>query len=243
MKSNLLQFLFGESQVREEAEDVLDENFQAMLEKAAAEEDKEMSASKKSLSAALSDVGLKCCKSDGPEDNILCLDSREDYADAVRKLGDPDVMHKLAVDGWVATLGGDVSMHNEEPHYTIHFLEIKTADSGDSDKAEKVKKIVDKAREFATTELDRDDDSNPVEAGDGDMTKVKLPKAKDGKTPESVKEGLAPQALADQLLETERADVKALLTKAEQRVDKLKKKGFKKEHFAKQLKKAVNRQK
>lgn len=201
MKSNLLQFLFGESQQREEVEDILDESFTAMLEQAAAEEDKEMAASKKSLSAALNDIGLKCCKSDGPEDNVLCLDNREDYADAVRKLHDPDVMHKLATNGWVALLGGDTNMHNEEPHFVIKFLEIKTADTGDAEKAEKMKGVLDKAREFATTELDRDDDNNPVDSTDDGITKVKLPKAKDGKAPEAVKEGLTASQTVDKLLE------------------------------------------
>lgn len=201
MKSNLLQFLFNESQQREEVEDILDDGFAKLLEQAAEEEDKEMTANKKSLSAALNDVDLKCCKSDGPEDNVLCLDSREDYADAVRKLSDPEVMHKLATSGWVALLGGDTNMHNEEPNFVIKFLEIKTADTGDGESGEKMKGVLDKAREFATTELDRDDDSNPVDSTDDDIKKVKLPKAKDGETPASVKEGVTAAEMVNTLLE------------------------------------------
>ena len=88
---------------------------------------------------------------------------REEYISAINALTDPDTMHKLAVKGWVATKCGDQAMSQEEPEYKIRFLEISTAEGSDKDKGEDQEAILKKAQEFASTEVDRDDEMNPVE--------------------------------------------------------------------------------
>ncbi len=84
-------------------------------------------------------------------------------------------------------------MSNEEPELRIGFIEIATAESGDSDKAEeKPKEIAKQGRERDTTELDRDDDDlNPVESDDGEMggKTTGVGKAKDGEAPEGKPKG------------------------------------------------------
>jgi hypothetical protein len=109
------------------------------------------------------------------------------------------VMHKLAEQGWIAVRCEDTATNREQPAFTIRFIEITTVDTSDGKRGENQKAMVKKAREFATTPVDRDDDfTKPKGTGVG--------KASDGKTPESTKESVKARKLADTLLDENEDD-------------------------------------
>lgn len=195
MKTNLLSFLFLESAEADAAEAEgrelnIAENLERLFEAAAEIETSELESKKTPLAKALGEFGI--ADSDlqlDPEGFCLVTDNRDRYNDILTVLGNADAMHKLAEMGWVVTKPGDDAMTNEPANYRVRFLEITTVDTGDKDKAdEKVKAITKKAREFATTPLDRDDDDlNPVEADDSDKMGKKqtgVGKPKEGEDPE-----------------------------------------------------------
>ncbi len=191
MSKRFLEFLYGlpPSGV---PDNPLESAFAHLFEEAAAEEDLQMDTSKAPLVKALSAIGIE--GGDIDEHPGWCdfhTDCADKYREAVKLLADYDNVYKLAQAGWVATLGGDAAMSNEPPEFHIHFLEIGEAETSDAEKAEKIKTITKDAREFATTELDRDDD-NPVEAPDigTKLAKTKgIGQAADGAAPEGTPKG------------------------------------------------------
>lgn len=197
-RKDLLSFLFGESAELESAEsDQQDlkilENLERFFEDAAEAEQSELKAKKTPLAKALSEFGISDADLQmDPEGFVIVTDNHDKYVDAVTVLSTADAMHKLAEMGWVVTKPGDVAMTNEPAEYKIRFLEITTVEQNDRepkgggyDTANR-EEVIKKAEEFATTPMDRDDDLNPVENGDGKMSKknVGLGKAKDGEEPE-----------------------------------------------------------
>jgi hypothetical protein len=209
MKNNLLEFLYGVSQQESEIEDVLDQSFAALFEKADAEEAEAMKAEKSPLSAALKAIGITGeALHEDPDGFCLVTDDKETYIEACRKLSEPDNMHTLAVKGWVATHGGDQAMANEAPEFKIKFLEITTTDGNgedNSETAEKESTIIKQGREFATQEPDHDDDLSPVDhdAPEGNkLKKVSIGKATDGAKPKgTIKDSLSATEIVDGLLE------------------------------------------
>jgi hypothetical protein len=207
MKKNLLEFLYGVSQQESEIDDVLDQDFAALLEKADAEEAEAMKAEKTPLSAALKAIGITGeALHEDPDGFCLITDDRETYFEACRKLSEPDNMHTLAVKGWVATHGGDQAQANELPQFKIKFLEITTTEGdGESnkEKGEDLSAIIKAGREFATEEPEHDDELSPVEhdAPDGNkLKKVTLPKATDGEQPKGkIKDSSAHDIVANML--------------------------------------------
>lgn len=190
MKKNLLEFLYGVSQQESQIDDVLDQDFAALLEKADAEEAEVMKAEKAPLSAALKSIGVTGeALHEDPEGFALITDDRATYLEACAKLASAEAMHALAVKGWVASHCGDQAMSNEAPEYKIRFLEITTTEGdGDSnkEKGEAESTIIKQGREFATEEPEHDDDLNPVDhdAPDGNkLKKVKIGKPTDGAKP------------------------------------------------------------
>jgi hypothetical protein len=189
MKTNFLKFLFLESADADSKEWTGDDiNLDKVFEAAAEAESSELTSKKTPLATALKEFGISDADLQmDPEGFCLCTDNKERYTDIVTVLGSADAMHKLAEMGWVVTKPGDAAMTSEPAEYKVRFLEITTVDTGDKDKAnEKIKAVTDKAREFATTEMDRDDELNPVETEDDKMGKAQtgVGKAKDGAEPE-----------------------------------------------------------
>lgn len=205
MKKNLMEYLFGVSQQESEIESILDEDFAALLEQADAEEGEQMAASKTPLVDALKSVGITAGElHEDPAGFCFITSDREEYVSAINALTDPETMHKLAVKGWVATKCGDQAMSQEEPEYKIRFLEISTAEGSDKDKGEDQEAIIKKAQEFASTEVDRDDEMNPVEQLPSKMgPKDKgIGKATDGEKPKgSIKDSLTAKDLVASMLE------------------------------------------
>lgn len=205
MKKNLMEYLFGVSQQESEIESILDEDFAALLEQADAEEGEQMAASKTPLVDALKSVGITAGElHEDPAGFCFYTSDREEYISAINALTDPDTMHKLAVKGWVATKCGDQAMSQEEPEYKIRFLEISTAEGSDKDKGEDQEAILKKAQEFASTEVDRDDEMNPVEQLPSKMgPKDKgVGKTTDGADPKgNIKDSLTAKDLVASMLE------------------------------------------
>jgi hypothetical protein len=190
MKKNLLEFLYGVSQQESQIDDVLDQDFAALLERADAEEAEAMKAEKTPLSAALKAIGITGeALHDDPDGFSLITDDRATYLEACAKLADAESMHTLATKGWVATHCGDQAMSNEAPEYKIRFLEITTTEGNDDDNPEKGEAesaIMKQGREFATEEPEHDDDLSPVDhdAPEGNkLKKVSIGKATDGAKP------------------------------------------------------------
>lgn len=209
MKTNLLEFLYGVSQQEAEIDDVLSDDFSKLLEQADSEEAESLKAEKAPLSAALKSLGISSeALHEEPAGYALITDDRETYLNACAKLADAEAMHALAKKGWVATHCGDQAMSNEVPEYKIRFLDIATT-TGDgtdnSNAAEGDEKLLKKAREFATTEPEHDEDLNPVDhsAPEGNkLAKVKIGKAKDGAAPEkAVNDSQDAGAIVSSLLE------------------------------------------
>lgn len=200
-KRDLLSFLFLESTEAESSESDsrelnIAENLERLFEEAAEIEKGELESKKTPLAKALSTMGISDAESDlelDTEGFVLSTDNHERYTDAMTVLGSADAMHKLAEMGWVVTRPGDNAMTNEPPNYRIRFLEITTVDANDRepkggtyDTANR-EEVIKKAEKFAATPMDRDDDElNPVENGDGKVSKrdAGVGDPKDGAEPE-----------------------------------------------------------
>lgn len=164
MKHDLIQFLFVDSQLEEEASNFSAE-LSALFEKA--DKDEALSVKKTPLTSALKEIGI--------ESENLELDARgfalvtsdgDEFRSVCSILAEPSNLHKLAELGWVCSHPGDVAMTGEQPEYHIRFMDISTVGTDSKEKAEKTKSIIKNAREFATTELDREDDFKKP-SGDG----------------------------------------------------------------------------
>jgi hypothetical protein len=192
MKRNILSFLFLESTQGEDRLDIA-ENLERLFEAAEESVTTALESKKTPLAKALGDLGIDNADLQlDPEGFCMITDDQDYFSNALNVLGTPDAMHKLAQMGWVVTKQGDVAMTGEPAEFRIRFLEITTVEASDGDKAsEKANEIAKKAREFASTPMDRDD-SNPVETEDGKMGKGQegVGKVKDGAEAEkSIHEG------------------------------------------------------
>jgi hypothetical protein len=205
MKNNWLEFLYGASQVDEAIEDVLTDDFAALLEQADSAEAESLAADKTTLSAALKAIGINSSGlQEDPEGFALITDDRDQYIAAINILSDPDSMHELCKRGWVASKCGDQAMTNENPEFKLRFLEIATTSGNDKDTAEEESTIIKNAREFASEEPEHDDE-NPVdhEAPDGNkLKKVTVGEPTDGEKPKgTIKDSLNADELVASMLE------------------------------------------
>lgn len=185
----MLAYLYGDSQVESEVEET-----KAAIERIMEEAEKEepLKPKRTPLVNALKALGLDDVDSEieyDPEGFSLKCGEEDEHRRYVRILMEPDAMEKLAKLGWVVTRCGDVAMTNEPAEFRIRFLEITTCDSSEdgnwpAPNPDLVKKAIEKGREFATTEFDRDDE-NPVEDETApNKKKAGVGDAKDGADPE-----------------------------------------------------------
>lgn len=189
MNKNLIAFLFSESQIRDDLGDI-GEDLTHLFEKAAEVEDRDAVNSKTDLASALGKVGIEYLDLEqDPSGAVARFETRAQYSAALNLVAEPDNMHALATLGWVPLPVGDVAMSNEDAEFRMRFLEIATAGSSDDEKEVDAKAISKDARQFATTEVDRDsDEMNPVETDDKGG-EPKMGKAKDGADPEGKPKG------------------------------------------------------
>jgi len=212
MRKNLLEFLFGQNAVSESSRN-LGEDVVKLFEDAAGEEVEQMTANKKPLAAALKTIGVSGKVIEGPQWCEIKFNNEADYRENLATLSDADNTHTLAELGWVVAKCGDAGMSGEAPDFKIGFIELSTPEPSDKDKPEDLEKISKEAQKFAATELERDDDMNPVETDHkpGKDGQKGIGKEKDGAKPEGKPKGVgeskkrgAPSArqLADQMLES-----------------------------------------
>lgn len=219
MRTNLLEFLFGENAVCETKGHDLGEQIVRLFEEADEAEGVEMVANKKPLADALKALGIDEPVETGAHWCEIHCDDDAKYHDYTRKLVDPDAMTKLAEMGWVLVKCGDNGMANEKPDYRLGFIEIECNYTGAQDKpgkADNLEKMRKDAQKDASTEFKRKNSKDPakgntVEIDDPKMgdRQTGIGKAADGKDPEGtpkgatkkVKESKTIKALADSLLE------------------------------------------
>lgn len=205
MKNNWLEFLYGASQVDEAIEDVLTDDFAALLEQADSAEAESLAADKAPLTTALKAIGINSSGlQEDPEGYVLITDDRDQYIAAIEKLSDPDSMHELAKRGWVAFKCGDQAMTSENPEFKLRFLEITTTTGNDKDTGEEESTIIKNAREFASEEPEHDDE-NPVDhdAPEGNkLKKVTVGEPTDGEKPKgTIKDSIDASDLVASMLE------------------------------------------
>ena len=200
MKSNLLGFLFGESQVREEIDAQLEDELTRLFEAA---DDADLQTRKTPLVDALKAIDVSGDVEDDPEGFCLRFDDGDDYRQTLAKLGEPDNFHKLAELGWVVAKCGDEAMANEPACFKVRFLEISTAEAGKSDNVPNLEKIRKDSQKDASTQQDRkSDDLNPVEVKNygSDDNQKGVGDAKDGTGPEGTPKGSTKSESAEHIL-------------------------------------------
>lgn len=172
----LYQFLYGESQVREEI-DGLPDDLVAVFEDL--EHQEALEPKKEPLANALKEIGLDVSELQvDPAGFVVTTSDEAKYSSAIDLLVQSDNIHKLAELGWVFADCGDSAPTDQEPSFRIRFLELTTAETNDSDKAESIENILKAAREFATEPLKRETNfKKPKGSGVG--------KASDGDTVDS----------------------------------------------------------
>ena len=189
MRKNLLEFLFGDTVIRESSQN-LGEQVLKLFEEAADEETDEMVATKEPLVTALKSLGITGtvdAKAQGAE--LIC-DCPEQYREYIGILFNPENMNVLASKGWVAACCGDQAMTFEPAELKIGFIEIATVETDDKDKAPDLEKVLKDAQKFASTEVEHDDD-NPVEFDDktSNSRDKGVGDPADGKAPEGTPKG------------------------------------------------------
>jgi hypothetical protein len=194
MKNDLLNFLFVESAEADAAEGSLNiaANLERLFEAAAEAEEGELESKKTPLAKALKEFGIEADLELDPEGLSITTDDRQRYEDIITVLGSAEAMHKLAEMGWVVTRPGDDAMTNEPPAYRVRFFEITPVETDHKEKSDETAlEITKKARKFATTPMDRDDELNSVDNEDGKMgeRQTGVGKAKDGEQPEGKPKG------------------------------------------------------
>lgn len=179
----LFQFLYGESQVREEI-DGLPEDMIAVFEDL--EHQEALEPKKEPLSNALKEIGVDVSDLQvDPEGFVAVTSDEAKYTSAIQALVQPDNIHKLAELGWVFADCGDDAPTDAEPHFRIRFLSLDVAELSDKDKAGKLEKVFKDAHDFLNEPLDRETNfKKPKGSGVG--------KATDGETAgsSSVKEAI-----------------------------------------------------
>ena len=181
--SEILKFLYGESQVRAELENYADGASELIT---LLTEEEGVETNKTTLVNALKklDLGLDKIEIDA---SGFCLTSgdRDAYTTAWTALREPDAMHALAQHGWVAVNCGEQNMANQPDLYKIRFLEVSTAKAA-PDQDGDMEAVIKQAREFATEPLEMPD-GEPVPAKPA--KKAKQP-TQGGNPPGTVKDSL-----------------------------------------------------
>ena len=187
--SKLFEFLYGESQVQGEL-DAFGDDLALMFEEAG-----KLEVSQTELSKALKALDIEAELSEDPRGFIADFTDEDAYAAAKQKLTEPDGMHKLAELGWVAFNVGDYISQSEPDSYKIRFLQITTAETGDSDKAsETPEEILKKGREADQTPMDREADNKIPKADPAVHGKAKPKDGEAAKDARSTKESKGKEA-------------------------------------------------
>lgn len=128
MPSDLLKFLFNESQREAALRQALEEDAELVKLLEAAENEEKLEIKATPLIKALKDtLDLDGEMEVYPDGVKLKLDNEDTYNLYRQKLAQPDVVAKLAELGWVVFFGGDVNAMVQPACYVLKFLELTTA--------------------------------------------------------------------------------------------------------------------
>lgn len=180
MNKGIVDFLFGESQVREALEALPDDVAAMFLE---AEKHSELTVQKAPLAAALKQIGVTTDGLEvGVDDILFKTDDPEAYRVCMSKLVTPEAMTALAELGWVAVGAGDTAMAAEVPEYRVRFIMLGDAGAGDgtdgSPDKQTVDDIIKAAVDFATSsDLPKADDDPGFKPSKGAAPGVGKPTA------------------------------------------------------------------
>lgn len=134
---NILEFLFGLSQEKDDTDNLLEELSGALSGTEA------LKPTCKELKKTLKSIGVDCkvC------DHCCRFDNADDYKIAVELCANN--LNELVDAGWVYAQGGDVNMNGTEPEWVIHFTPVCAADD-DNEKRDHadIEKIAKDAREL-----------------------------------------------------------------------------------------------
>jgi hypothetical protein len=148
MREDLLEFLFEGPIDQIGQSDQFGEKIIALFEKVADLEKERLIIESKPLNTALKSIGI----TDEPAENPSCWElktsDKEEYLNWVKLINEPDNMHKLAEQGWVASQCGDEAMTGEEPVFKVEFTALLTCADNESPK-ETTKQIVQRSRKAA----------------------------------------------------------------------------------------------
>jgi hypothetical protein len=205
MKKDLINFLFGESQVDDEIAALVEDIADMDTEGAST-----LKVDKAPLSKIVNEIGIEGGSLEAdPRGLSMSFSDGDLFRAAHALLNEPDAMHKLAAAGWVYSLQGDVAQSNEPADFRIRFLEIDEIEpenmkanpnAGHSARVKKVADIMKKGREFATTKPDHDEHS-PVDYDDkSDLSAGQkgVGKAKDGAQPEGKPKGATKESVEEE---------------------------------------------
>ena len=157
-KTNLISFLFGESQGGDKPDSSLDVDLARLFEASAKEEG--IISKKTPLAKALKKLGLDVELELDPGGFSVSFENGADYQVSLAILAIPDNMHTLATMGWVFARRGDTTMAGDVPDFRIRFMDVSQVEAATGDKTESLRDILKKAQEYATTpvEADAEDD-------------------------------------------------------------------------------------
>lgn len=203
MAKNLINFLFGESQIDDELASLVEDIADMDTEGAST-----LKVDKSPLSKIIDALGIEGGSLEAdPRGLSMSFDDGDLFRAAHAILNEPDSMHKLASAGWVYSLQGDIAQANEPADFRIRFLEIDeiepenmkaTADAGIATRNNKIKDILKQGREFATAKPEHDDNS-PLDYDDktGGGRGKGVGKEKDGAQPEGKPKGSTKESVEE----------------------------------------------
>ena len=142
---NILEFLFGLSQEKDDTDNLLEELSGALSETEA------LKPTCKELKKTLKSSGVDCkvC------DQCCRFDNADDYKVAVELCANN--LNELVDAGWVYAQGGEVNMIGTEPEWVIHFTPVCAADDDNEKKdSADIEKIAKDARELGDAPLKGD---------------------------------------------------------------------------------------
>jgi len=144
MSKDLLRFLFQESQQIEDAEG-LSEDISAIFE--SENEEDSVKIVKAPLKKALKSLGIDAESLEVTDEGaLLHTDCDKEYATVVNIITDPVNLYKLAEQGWVACVSGNITSTQDEDCYVVRFIEIDVA--GEEADEEDLEKIIKNAQEL-----------------------------------------------------------------------------------------------
>lgn len=201
MRKDFLKFIFEDSMVEDTPVEKLGQDIIHLFEKAEKTELEALAPCATDLKKVLKEIGVcDSCLSelDGCEFPKLSGDL---YREIRSCLACPEGLSALADKGWIVAFNGDKAQSAEPEEFSIQFVKVGVAETGDSEKPEDAEKLRKQAQKDASEEFERSG-SNPVEL-DGPIKtgkRVGVGEPADGKKPEGKVKGISDSRSSDDIV-------------------------------------------